>query len=99
MIFAYKANKVENFVVYLYGSYSTDALKKINQKIDYRFLTYIMMISIYIFYNLVVFSGYNVSASIIDSFTVLKEVFVTSIAIDSALQIYSSNKNKGSNKI
>lgn len=83
------------FILFKVKFFKNIILDMIITKKNIRIYTYIIMIIIYIVYNFYTFNdiksiwGYSV-----DSFNVVKEVFVTFVAIDTLIQIFKTNQNK-----
>lgn len=88
VLFAYKSTYVMRFVI---DMYKTKFLKKqlfnLSNQSFTRILAYLSMITIYIFYNFLSFSDLELDFVPFEMVSVVKEVFVTFIAIDSFIQI------------
>src|SRR5699024_10837378 len=88
VLFAYKSTYVMRFVI---DMYKTKFLKRqlfnLSNQSFTRVLAYLSMITIYIFYNFLSFSDLELDLVPFDMVSVVKEVFVTFIAIDSFIQI------------
>lgn len=98
LFFAYKSYLVMRFIL---ESFGTKLLRKHLEKytnINFtRLYTYLLMIFIYIIYNFLTFSNITLNFIPFEMLNVIKEVFVTFVAIDTLIQIFiSKNKEKGS---
>lgn len=99
LFFAYKSNVLmrlilESFDTKLFRKY----LDRYTNTAFTRKYTYIMMICIYISYNFLTFSPITLNFIPSEMLNVIKEVFVTFVAIDSLIQILINNKLKKSEK-
>ncbi|RHW36680.1 hypothetical protein D1B33_09775 [Lysinibacillus yapensis] len=94
LFFAYKSNLVMRFII---ESFKTklfrNYLKKYTNTAFTRMYTYMIMIAIYISYNFLTFSNINLNIIPSEMLNVIKEVFVTFVAIDSLIQIYLSKQH------
>lgn len=94
VLFAYKSTYVMRFVI---DMYKTKFLKRqlfnLSNQSFTRIFTYLSMIMIYILYNFLNFSDLDLDLVPFEMVSVVKEVFVTFIAIDSFIQIIIK-KNK-----
>jgi hypothetical protein len=95
IFFAYKSNLVMGFIIEsfktrLFRTY----LERYTNTAFTRMYTYFLMIAIYILYNFLTFSNVNLNFIPPEMLNVIKEVFVTYVAIDSLLQIYLSKLHK-----
>lgn len=87
------------FILFKIKFFKNIILKEIITKKNVRIYTYITMIVIYIIYNFCVFSDVkNIFIYPIDSFNIIKEVFVTFVAIDTLIQIFKTNQKNNSKK-
>jgi len=95
VLFAYKSTYVMRFVI---DMYKTKFLKRqlfnLSNQSFTRVLAYLSMITIYIFYNFLSFSDLELDLVPFDMVSVVKEVFVTFIAIDSFIQIIIKKEQK-----
>ncbi|OAZ67430.1 hypothetical protein SRCM100169_01136 [Bacillus siamensis] len=95
LFFAYKSNVLMGFLIsilktklfmnYLHN-YTNVALTRI--------YTYVIMITVYIFYNFFTFSNINLNFLPLGMLNITKEVFVTFVAIDSLIQITLNKQEK-----
>lgn len=95
LIFAYKSEivmriSIDNFRPKLFRDY----LDRYSKSSFTRIFTYIMMIIIYIIYNYLTFSDINLNIIPSEMLNVIKEVFVTFVAIDTLIQIIAEKKSK-----
>jgi len=95
MIFSYRYYWIITFLNFIFESkrFRYPVIDYMEKNINYRLYAYVMMIIIYIVYNFNLFSGSFVKLDMENDMMILKEVFVTFIAIDSGIQIYSQQKN------
>ncbi|WP_438317266.1 hypothetical protein [Sporosarcina sp. FA9] len=94
LFFAYKSNVlmrifVEMFNTRLFRKY----LERYTNTSFTRKYTYLIMIAIYISYNFLTFSNINLSFIPSEMLNVIKEVFVTFVAIDSLMQVYLNKQH------
>ncbi|MFJ8066102.1 hypothetical protein ACIQYS_15865 [Psychrobacillus sp. NPDC096426] len=87
VIFTYKAEWVIKLIEYTFDKFQPRIFNKFAKKVNYRIVTYGMMIGIYVLYNFNLFSNNIMQFKIDLDITLIKEVFVTFIAIDSLIQI------------
>lgn len=88
LLFAYKSNVlmrliIETFKTTLFRRY----LDRYTNTAFTRMYTYMLMIFIYVSYNFLTFSNINLILIPAEMLNVIKEVFVTFVAIDSLIQI------------
>lgn len=99
LFFAYKSNVLMRFIL---ESFDTKLFRKhLDRYTNTTFTrkyTYIMMIFIYIAYNFLTFSPITLKFIPSEMLNVIKEVFVTFVAIDSLIQISINNQHKKSEK-
>lgn len=93
LFFAYRSNVVMTFFI---DTFKTKLLRKHLEKYSdpsfTRIYTYFIMIAIYISYNFLTFSNINPSFIPSEMLNVIKEVFVTFVALDSLIQIHLSKR-------
>ncbi|MBU9673846.1 hypothetical protein KQ939_09880 [Planococcus sp. CP5-4] len=95
LFFAYKSNNIMKFIILTFETkLFKNSLIKYTNKDFTRILTYIFMIFIYISYNFLSFSNVNFTLFPTQMMNVIKEVFVTFVAIDSLMHIYLSEQQK-----
>ncbi|MFZ7942769.1 hypothetical protein [Neobacillus sp. 19] len=96
LIFAYKGNKVMAFFVETFNTvFAREILHKFSSPYYTRPMSYFLMICIYVIYNFDYFSGGEIVRFIpTELLTVIKEVFVTFVAVDTLIQIIVNNKEK-----
>ncbi|MDJ1473917.1 hypothetical protein QBX67_00275 [Bacillus sp. LS15-K4] len=88
LFFAYKSNLVMRFIIDTFKTkLFRNYLNRYTNTASTRMFTYIMMIIIYISYNFLIFSKINLSFIPSEMLNVIKEVFVTFVAIDTLVQI------------
>lgn len=87
------------FIIFKVNFFKKIILNEILTKNNIRMYTYFTMILIYLTYNFYVFNGIeSIWIYSIDSFNIIKEVFVTFVAIDTLIQIFKTNQNNDNNK-
>ncbi len=95
LLFAYKSNIVMNRII---ESFKTKLLKASFERyanpLFTRVGTYLFMVFIYVTYNFLTFSNISLDFIPNEILNVVKEVFVTFVAIDTLIQMNSSNRNK-----
>ncbi len=88
LFFAYQSNLVMRFIIDTFKTkLFRNYLNRYTNTAFTRIFTYIMMIIIYISYNFLTFSKINLNFIPSEMLNVIKEVFVTFVAIDTLLQI------------
>lgn len=88
LFFAYKSNLVMRFIIDTFETkLFRNYLNRYTNTAFTRMFTYIMMIIIYISYNFLTFSKINLNFIPSEMLNVIKEVFVTFVAIDTLVQI------------
>lgn len=94
LLFAYKSNIVMNMII---ESFKTKLLKASFERyaspLFTRIGTYLFMVFIYVTYNFLTFSNISLDFIPNEILNVVKEVFVTFVAVDTLIQINSSNRN------
>lgn len=97
IFFAYKSNVLMNFII---GTFKTNLFRKYLDKYTVtaftRMYTYFFMIIIYISYNFLTFSNIDLKIIPSEMLNVIKEVFVTFVAIDSLIQIMLTRQSQKS---
>lgn len=87
------------FIIFKVKFFNKIILNEIITKKNVRIYTYIAMILIYVIYNFYVFNDVkSIFSYPIDSLNIIKEVFVTFVAIDTLIQIFKTNQNNDNNK-
>jgi hypothetical protein len=96
LLFAYKGNKVMAFFVETFNTiFAREILHKFSSPYYTRLISYVLMICIYVIYNFDYFSGGGIIRFIpTELLSVIKEVFVTFVAVDTLIQIIVNNKEK-----
>lgn len=94
LVFAYFGNHIMKFMIF---SLDTRLIKNIiikyTEVLYTRIYSYALMIFIYVTYNFISFSDYEFSSIIpLSAVSVIKEVFVTFIAIDTLIQLLGNRK-------
>lgn len=93
LFFAYKSNLVMRFIIDTFKTkLFRNYLNRYTNTAFTRRITYIMMIIIYISYNFLTFSKINPNFIPSEMLNVIKEVFVTFVAIDTLIQIIVSKQ-------
>ncbi|PKS15395.1 hypothetical protein CX118_19335 [Bacillus sp. BI3] len=94
LIFAYLGNYVMRIVMSALGTeIARDVFNKYFTVLYTRIYSYILMILIYVIFNFISFSQSNILSFLpIEPVSVIKEVFVTFVAIDTLIQIILTNK-------
>lgn len=94
LLFAYKGNKVMAFIIESFRTiFAKGMLHRFSSSYFTRVISYILMILIYVIYNFDYFSRNTIIGFVPDELlTVIKEVFVTFVAIDSLIQIIANKK-------
>lgn len=94
LLFAYKGNKVMAFIVETFKTvFVREVLQKFSSPFYTRVISYILMILIYIVYNFDYFSSGSIVGFVPNELlTVIKEVFVTFVAVDTLIQIIANKK-------
>ncbi|AIY78145.1 TPA: hypothetical protein ACLQU7_001317 [Bacillus tropicus] len=88
LFFAYKSNVLMGFIIETFKTkLFRNYLNRYTNTAFTRMFTYIMMIIIYILYNFLTFSKINPNFIPSEMLNVIKEVFVTFVAIDTLIQI------------
>ncbi|MCI3146188.1 hypothetical protein C5137_07590 [Bacillus cereus] len=88
LFFAYQSNLVMRFIIDTFKTkLFRNYLNRYTSTAFTRMFTYIMMIIIYISYNFLAFSKINLNFIPSEMLNVIKEVFVTFVAIDTLVQI------------
>ncbi|WP_163971821.1 hypothetical protein [Oceanobacillus halotolerans] len=88
LLFAYKGNSVMKFIIDIHKpKLYRELLQRYSITIFTRITTYTIMILIYVIFNFVEFSNIQIVIFSKDLLNVIKEVFVTFVAIDSLIQI------------
>lgn len=90
--FAYKGNWIMEKLVFNLTKveYGKNILGKYTQQRFTRLMSYVLMVTIYMFYNFLSFSGISLEGIFQETILeVILEVFITFIAIDSAIQLYN----------
>lgn len=99
LFFAYKSNIAMSFII---ETFKTKLFRKYLNKYTNvsftRMFTYMIMIAIYILYNFLTFSNIKLNFIPYEMLNVIKEVFVTFVAIDSLMQIYLSKQQDNQKK-
>lgn len=101
LFFAYKSNVLMGFIIETFKTkLFKNYLDRYTNTAFTRMYTYIIMIAIYISYNFLTFSNINLNFIPSEMLNVIKEVFVTFVAIDSLIQIILSKQHekKGENE-
>lgn len=100
LFFAYKSNLVMRFIIdNLKTKLFRNYLNIYTNTAFTRMFTYIMMIIIYISYNFLIFSKINLNFIPSEMLNVIKEVFVTFVAIDTLVQIILTKQQAKTGKI
>ncbi|BCC10832.1 TPA: hypothetical protein ACLBZV_000943 [Bacillus cereus] len=95
LFFAYKSNKLMEFMIKTFNTkLYKNHLEKYSNIAFTRMYTYMIMIIIYISYNFLTFSHINLDFIPSEMLNVIKEVFVTFVAIDSLMQIILNKQKK-----
>jgi len=93
LFFAYKSNNIMRFIMEVFQTkFLKQQLNKYTKASLTRLYTYIIMIVIYILYNFLTFSGVRITFLPSETLYVIKEVFVTFVAVDSLIQIGINKK-------
>lgn len=88
LFFAYKSNVVMRFIIETFKTkLFRNYLDRYTNTAFTRMYTYMIMIAIYISYNFLAFSNIDLNFIPSEMLNVIKEVFVTFVAIDSLIQI------------
>ncbi|MEY9865379.1 hypothetical protein ABIE66_000758 [Peribacillus sp. B2I2] len=99
LFFAYRSNVVMGFII---ESFKTklfrNYLERYTDPAFTRMYTYMIMIAIYISYNFLTFSNINLNFIPSEMLNVIKEVFVTFVAIDSLIQIILNKQHEKQEK-
>lgn len=94
VLFAYKGNNLMKFITEMHKPrLYRELLERYSITIFTRITTYTIMILIYVIYNIMDFSNLQIAFLSKDLLNVIKEVFVTFVAVDSLIQIIKSRKN------
>jgi len=96
LIFAYFGNKVMLIIIDTFKTkFKKDLLDKYSTVLYTRIYTYVLMIIIYIIFNFISFSKENILSFLpVEPVSVIKEVFVTFVAIDTLIQIFLNKKQE-----
>ncbi|HDR7824869.1 hypothetical protein COE58_10485 [Bacillus cereus] len=101
LAFAYFGNSIMKFVMSTFETKLVkDVLDKYSTVLYTRIYSYVLMILIYVIYNFITFSNSNLLGILpIEPVSVIKEVFVTFVAIDTLIQILLTKKENTQSKI
>lgn len=100
LFFAYKSNFVMRFIIDTFKTKLFRNYLNIYTNTAFtRIFTYIMMIIIYISYNFLTFSKINLNFIPSEMLNVIKEVFVTFVAIDTLVQIILTKQQLKTEKL
>lgn len=100
LFFAYKSNLVMRFIIDTFKTkLFRNYLNRYTNTAFTRMFTYIMMIIIYISYNFLTFSNINLNFIPSEMLNVIKEVFVTFVAIDTLVQIILAKQQVKTGKL
>ncbi|MBJ8085071.1 hypothetical protein JDS82_28570 [Bacillus cereus group sp. N14] len=101
LIFAYLGNKVMQFIMStLRTEIAKDVFDKYFTVLYTRIYSYVLMILIYVIYNFMAFSQSDLLKALpIEPVSVIKEVFVTFVAIDTLIQILLNQQENKKAKI
>lgn len=93
--FAYKSSFVMNrLIAFTKANFLVEFLNYISDESFTRKLTYLFMVIIYILYNILTLSGLTLSLLPNEILVVIKEVFLTFIAVDSLREVVRKNKDE-----
>ncbi|WP_283746222.1 hypothetical protein [Bacillus cereus] len=100
LAFAYFGNGIMKFVM---STFKTKLVKNVLDKYSTvlytRIYSYVLMILIYVIYNFISFSNSNLLRILpIEPVSVIKEVFVTFVAVDTLIQILLNKKENSQSK-
>lgn len=101
LAFAYFGNSIMKFVMSTFKTKLVkDVLDKYSTVLYTRIYSYVLMILIYVIYNFITFSQSDLLKVLpIEPVSVIKEVFVTFVAIDTLIQILLTKKENKQSKI
>jgi hypothetical protein len=100
LFFAYKSNLVMRFIIETFKTkLFRNYLDRYTNTAFTRMYTYMIMIAIYISYNFLTFSNINLNFIPSEMLNVIKEVFVTFVAIDSLIQIILNKQPEKQEKL
>lgn len=98
LIFAYFGNRIMGFLINNFKTkfvFVKNILDKYSTALYTRIYSYVLMIILYVIYNFISFSKENLLSFLsIESVSVIKEVFLTFVAVDSLIQILLNKKSK-----
>lgn len=96
LLYAYKGNRAMTFFIDTFKTvFARDILIRYSSQFYTRVISYFLMILIYVVYNFDYFSGGGIVGFLpTELLTVIKEVFVTFVAVDALIQIIRIKKEE-----